>query len=171
MNIGNFVGAVLGIKLVNGKIRPKYSAGAIIGIIIMTLFFIGFFCAFIYGLININFEFIVMSAIGMFGFGYLLLISPYTQKSSNYYIEFQNENSLADFKLSYKGKLVNIQHIIDNNGKIAFANNSSKLSCISYADGSKMNDLTKYKIINYFVKWLNDNELMSNEITSTFEKL
>ena len=171
MNIGNFVGAVLGIKLVNGKIRPKYSAGAIIGIIIMTLFFIGFFCAFIYGLININFEFIVMSAIGMFGFGYLLLISPYTQKSSNYYIEFQNENSLADFKLSYKGKLVNIQHIIDNNGKIAFANNSSKLSCISYADGTQMSNLVKYKIINYFTKWLNDNNLLSSEVTSTFEQL
>ena len=101
MNIGNFVGAALGIKLVNGKIRPKYSSGAIIRIIIMTLFFIGSFCAFIYGLININFEFIVMPAIGMFGFGYLLLISPYTQKSSNYYIEFQNENSLADFKFTH----------------------------------------------------------------------
>ena len=171
MNIGNFVGAALGIKLVNGKIRPKYSAGAIIGIIIMTLFFIGFFCAFIYGLININFEFIVMPAIGMFGFCYLLLISPYTQKSSNYYIEFQNENSLADFKLSYKGKLVNIQHIIDNNGKIAFANNSSKLSCISYADGTQMSNLVKYKIINYFTKWLNDNNLLSSEVTSTFEQL
>ena len=171
MNIGNFVGAALGIKLVNGKIRPKYSAGAIIGIIIMTLFFIGFFCAFIYGLININFEFIVMPAMGMFGFGYLLLISPYTQKSSNYYIEFQNENSLADFKLSYKGKLVNIQHIIDNNGKIAFANNSSKLSCISYADGTQMSNLVKYKIINYFTQWLNDNNLLSSEVTSTFEQL
>lgn len=171
MNIGNFVGVALAIKLMNGKIRPKYGARAIIGIIIMVLFFIGFLCAFIYGLININFEFIVMPAIGMIGFGYLLLISPYTQKSSNYYIEFQNENSLAGFKLSYKGKLVNIQHIIDNNGKIAFANNSSKLSCISYADGTQMSNLVKYKIINYFTKWLSDNNLLSSEVTSTFEKL
>lgn len=109
----------------------------------MLLFFIGFFCAFVYGLININFEFIVMSAIGMFGFGYMLLISPYTQKSSNYYIEFQNENSLAGFKLSYKWKLVNIQHKIDNNGKIVFADNGSKLNCISYVDGTQMSNLVK----------------------------
>lgn len=171
MNIGNFVGAALGIKLVNGKIRPKYGVWAIIGIIIIILFFLMSFCAFIYGLIKINFEFIIMSTIGIFSFGYLLLINPLTQKSSNYYIEFQNENSLAGFKLSYKGKLVNIQHKIDNNGKIAFANNSSKLSCISYADGTKMSNLIKYKIINYFTKWLNDNKLLSKEVTSTFEKL
>ena len=88
----------------------------------------------------------------------------------NYYIEFQNENSLADFKLSYKGKLVNIQYKIDNNGKIAFINNS-KLSCVSYADGTKMSNFTKYRIINYFTKQLNDNKLLSSEVTSTFEQL
>lgn len=169
MNIGNFVGLELGIKLVNGKIKPKYGVRGIVSTIIMILFFLGFFCAFIYGLININVEYIIMPMIGMYGFGYLLLISPYTQKSSNYYIEFQNENSLSGFKLSYKGKLVNIKYKIDNKGKIAFANNSSKLSCISYADGTKMGNLVKFKIINYFTKWLNDNNLISLEITSTFE--
>ena len=43
MNIGNFVGAALGIKLVNGKIKPKYGVGAIIGIAIFALCFIGLF--------------------------------------------------------------------------------------------------------------------------------
>ena len=129
------------------------------------------FCVFIYGLKNMKLEFVGMSAIGMFEVGYLLLISPYTQKSSNYYIEFQNENSLVGFKLSYKGKLVNIKHKIDNNGKIAFVDNSSKLNCISYADGTQMSNLVKYKIINYFTRWLNDNNLLSSEVTSTFEQL
>ena len=169
MNVGNLVGITLGIKLMNGKFKPKYGAGAIVGIIIMVLFLIGFSCAFIYGLINMNVEFIIIPALGIFGFGYLLLVSPYTQKSSNYYIEFQSENSLAGFKLSYKGKLVNIQYKIDSQGKIAFANNGSKLSCISYADGTKMSNLVKYKVINYFAKWLNDNGLISSEITATFE--
>lgn len=171
MNIGNFVGAALGTKLVNGKIKPKYGIIGVIGVIIMMLFFIGSFCLFIYGLINMNFEFILIPLIGIASFGYLLLINPYTQKSSNYYIEFQNENSLAGFKLSYKGKLVNIRYKIDNNGKIAFASNSSKLSCISYADGTQMSNLVKYKIINYFTKWLKDNKLLSSEVTSTFEKM
>ena len=101
--------------------------------------------------------------------GYLLLISPYTQNPENYYIEFESESSLNNFKLSYKNKPVTIQYKIDNNGKIAFYDNNNKLSCISYKDGSNMSNLTKYKIMNYFAKWLNDNGLMSGEITTTFE--
>lgn len=171
MNAGNFIGLALGIKLVNGKIKPKFGVSAILTIIFILLFFIGSFCAFVYGLINLNIEFILISIISIFSSGYLLLISPYTQKSNNYYIEFINENSLAGFKLFYKGKLVNIQYKIDNNGKIAFANNNSKLSCISFADGTKISNLVKYKIINYFTKWLHDNNLLSSEVTSTFEQL
>lgn len=171
MNVGNVVGIALGIKLINGKIKPKFGKSAIIGIIIIFLLLIASLIGFIYGLLNIDVEFIVMCSCGLFVFGYSLLISPYTQNSKNYYIEFESENSLNNFKLNYKNKLVAIQYKIDNNGKIAFLNNNSKLSCISYADGSKMSNLTKYKIINYFAKWLNDNELISNEITTTFEKL
>ena len=32
-----------------------------------------------------------------------------------------------------------------------------------------MSTLTKYKIINYFAKCLNDGNIMSDEITTTFE--
>lgn len=171
MNVGNVAGIALGIKLINGKIKPKFGKGAIIGIIIMFLLLFASLIGFIYGLLNFDVELIFGGACGLFGFGYLLLISPYTQNSKNYYIEFESENSLNNFKLNYKNKLVAIQYKIDNNGKIAFLNNNSKLSYISYADGSKMSNLTKYKIINYFTKWLNDNDLMSSEITSTFEQL
>lgn len=169
--IGDLAESAITAKLLSGKIKPKFGVAAIIGVVIISLFFIGAFCAFIYGLINIDLEVLITGIIGMFGTGYLLLVNPYTQKSSDYYIEFQSENSLAGFKLSYKGKLVNIKHKIDNNGKIAFANNSSKLSCISYADGTKMSNLVKYKIMNYFIKWLNDNKLLSSEVTTTFEQL
>ncbi|GEM_PF-3544606 len=171
MNLGNVVGIALGVKLINGKIKPKFGKGAIIVIIVMFILLLASLIGFIYGLLNFDVEFIIMCACGLFGFGYLLLISPYTQSSKNYYIEFESENSLNNFKLNYKNKLVAIQYKIDNKGKIAFSNNASKLSCISYADGSKMSNLTKYKIINYFTRWLNDNNLMSNEITSTFEQL
>jgi len=171
MNNSNITGITLGINLINGNFKPKFRISAIISIIIMILFVIGCICAFIYGIIKLNIEFIIMPAIGIFSFGYLLLISPYTQKSKNYYIEFQSPNSLVAFKLSYKGKLVNIQYKIDNYGKITFANNAKKLSCISYVDNSKMSNFTKYKIINYFTKWLNDNNLLSSEITTTLEQL
>lgn len=171
MNIGNFVGAALGVKLVNGKIKPKFGQRAIFGMIFLIIMLICSIIGFIYGILSGNGNFIFMPLIAIVAFTYLLLIMPYTQNSNNYYIEFQNENSLADFKLSYKGKLVNIQYKIDNNGKIAFINNNSKLSCVSYADGTKMSNFTKYRIINYFTKWLNDNNLLSSEVTSTFEQL
>ena len=171
MNVESVVGIALGIKLVNGKFKPKFGASAIIVIIAMLLLLVASLIGFIYGLMNLNLEFIIMCSCGLFGLGYILLISPYTQSSKNYYIEFESENSLNNFKLNYKNKLVHIQYTIDNNGKIAFLSNNNKLSCISYVDGSKMGNLTKYKIINYFTKWLNDNGLMSNEITTTFEQL
>jgi len=171
MNIGNITGISLGIKLVNGKIKPKFSKWSIVTVIIMFLFFLGFLASFTYGLLTLNIEFIIMSAFGIFGFGYLLLINSVTQNPKNYYIEFENDNSLANFKLFYKNKPVSIKYKIANDGKIAFLNNASKLSCISYADGTKMSNLTKYKIINYFTKWLSDNNLMSKEITVTYEEL
>ena len=80
MNIGNIAGIALGIKLVNGKIKPKFGKGAIIGIIIMFLLLIASLIGFIYGLLSFDFEFIFMCACGLFGFGYLLLISPYIPK-------------------------------------------------------------------------------------------
>lgn len=144
MSISNIIGATLGIKLINGKIKPKFGIKAIISIIILFLLFAISLLGFIYGLLNFDIELLFAGVCGLFGFGYLLLISPYTQNSKNYHIEFETENSLHNFKLSYKNKQVNIQYKIDK---------------------------TKYKIINYFTRWLNDNNLMSNEITTTFEKL
>lgn len=171
MNIGNIVGIGLGIKLVNGKIKPKFGKGAIISTIIMFLLLVVSLVGFVYSLLVLDVEFILMFALGVFGFGYLLLVNPYIQNPNNYYIEFESEDSLNNFKLSYKNKLVTIKYKIDDSGRIAFLNNNNKLSCISYADGSKMSNLTKYKVINYFAKWLNDNGLMSKEVTSTFERL
>lgn len=171
MNIGGLVGVGLGIKLVNGKIKPKQGIGAKLGITIMVILLLVAIVGLIYTIFNFNSELFVCCLLGIFCLVYLLLISPYTQKSDNYYIEFQNENSVVGFKLYYKGKLVNIQYKVDKEGKIAFANNQKKLNCISYADGSKMSNLEKYRVLNYFGKWLQDNKLFSSEITVTFEEI
>lgn len=165
----NIVGIALGIKLVNGKIKLKFDKRGIIGIVIMIIIFIASLIGLIPSILNFNIELIFVCLSGICVSGYLLLISPYTQNPENYYIEFESENSLNNFKLSYKNKPVTIRYKIDNNGKIAFYDNNNKLSCISYKDGSNMSNLTKYKIMNYFAKWLNDNGLMSDEITTTFE--
>lgn len=171
MIVDDVIIGILGIKLINGKIKPKYGMKPILTIVIMILLILACLVTLVFSILSLNINFILFTIIGLFSMGYLFLISPYTQKSNNYYIEFQNENSLAGFKLYYKQRLINIQYIVDDNGRIAFANNMNKLSCISYNDGSKMSNFTKYRIINYFSKWLNDNKLLSTEVSVTFEKI
>ena len=89
----------------------------------------------------------------------------------DYNIAFETAASLNNFQLYYKNKLVDVKYRIDSKGKIAFLNNKNKLSCISYADGSKMSTLTKYKVVNYFAKCLHDRNIMSDEVTTSFEKI
>ena len=163
--------SILNIKLISGKIKPKITIGGVVGIFIFSLLLIATVVGFVYGIVKFDIVITLIGGIGFFSFGYLLLISPYTQFSKNYIIEFPNENSLVDFKLIYKGKQVLIKYGIDITGKLFYVNNNSKLSCISYLDGSNMSNFTKYKIINYFTRWLEDNDLISNEVTSSLEEL
>lgn len=169
--IDTFAGAYLGVQLVNGKIRPKYGKQGIVAVILYPIILITCFACLIYGFINLELGFILYPSIGIFAFGYMMLISPYFQSSKNYYIKFQNENTLNNFELYYKNKKVKILYKIATDGKIAFLNNEKKLSCFAYENGDKMSNFTKYKIMNYFAKWLNDNKLLSNDVTTTFEEL
>ena len=170
--IGNIVGASMGINLINGKIKPrKKGIKTYIGLAFLVLLFLMFIVALIWGLISRNFEFILFSSIGILSFGYLLLISPYTQNSNNYYIKVKNSNSFEGFELYYKQKKIDIKFSTDQEGKFKWANNNSKLECISYSDNTKMNNFTKYRIINYFSAWLLDNDYLSKDVTITFEKL
>lgn len=169
MNVSNFVGVGIGIKLVNGRFKPKYNAKSKIVLGLFFILFLMFLVLFGYGIINLNIEFIIMPLIGMWGIGYMLLISPYLQKSNDYLIEFMDENTLNGFKLYYKNKLVNIEYCVDEKGLIYFKNNSNKKECVSYADGSRMTNLDKYRVINYFAKWLSDYNLLSSNVTMSLE--
>lgn len=165
----NIAGLILGVKTVNGRIKPKFGKKAIVGIFFMILLCLATLVGFVFALINGSSEWIIMCGIGFAAFIYLFLISPYTQNSRNYQIEFLSDNSLNGFNLFYKNKAVIVKYKLDNQGKFAFANDAKKLDCILYADGSKMGNFTKYRILNYFGKWLHDNGLMSAKITTSFE--
>lgn len=160
----------LGIKLTNGKLKLTYSkTKQIISYIVFGFFCLLFLGILILGIINLNPQYIFISCISLFCTIFLFLINPYTQNSKNYDITFVNENTLSGFTLFYKEKEVKIDYITDNTGKIAYRKNNSKLECISYADGTNMPNLTKYKIINYFTRWLSENKLLSSEVTTTYE--
>lgn len=166
------IGTSIGIKLINGKIKPKKrSIKTSIVITIFILLLIIFSITFIYGLSNLNIEYMFFCGIGIWGISYLLLISAYTQNSNNYYIQVKTKDSFEGFELYYKKKKIDLKFSVDNEGKFKWANNNAKLKCISYSDGTKMGNFTKYRIINYFSAWLLENDYLSKEVSVTFESL
>lgn len=165
-------GSSIGIKLVNGKIRPKKrSIKTNIVIIIFIILLVIFFLLLLYGFIHMKMEYILYGGITVWGASYVLLISAYTQSSKNYYIKVHKEDSFEGFELYYKKKKVELLFQVDEEGKFKWANNHSKLKCISYSDGTSMHNFTKYRIINYFSAWLLENDYLSKEATVTFEEL
>ena len=76
---------------------------------------------------------------------------------------------MEGFELYYKNKKVNVDYKLDEKGKIMFNNNIKKKDCISYADGSKMSNVIKFKIINYFSMWLKSKNLLSEHVTLSIE--
>lgn len=169
MNLGSIVGVIAATKAMNGKFKPKFGKAATFGIVFFILLLILGVVAFVAGIILKDAEPLVIGVLLVINILYLFSISPYFQKADNYRIEFSSDESLANLKIFYKGKEVTMLYKIDQNGKIAFANNMKKTTCVSFADGTNMSSTTKYRIVNYFTKWLSDNKLISNEVTSTFE--
>ena len=166
------IGTNIGIKLINGKIKPKKrSFKTSIVLIIFTLLLIIFSVAFLYGIINMNIEYIFFCGLTVWGITYLLLISAYTQNSNNYYIKVKAENSFEGFELYYKQRKVELKFDVDEEGKFRWSNDKSKLKCISYSDGTNMSNFTKYRIINYFSSWLLENDYLSKDVSVTFEEL
>ena len=97
-------------------------------------------------------------------------------KVTIFFLQFQinlkkNENSFEGFELYYKKKRIDIKFSVDKEGKFKWANNNSKLKCVSYYDGTKMSNFTRYRIINYFSSWLLENDYLSKDVTVTFEKI
>ena len=170
--IGGVAGAALGIKLVNGNLRPKYNKkmnkiGPILFSIVFLIPLISFFVTLYFGTFAI---FLLIAGIFcIVAYIYFLMILPAFQNPNNYYIEFVREDSMEGFKLYYKNKLINVLYRVDSVGKIAFMYNDNKLGCVSYADGSKMKKIDRYRIVNYFSMWLNDNDLLSKDVTVVFE--
>ena len=110
------IGTNIGIKLINGKIKPKKrSFKTSIVLTIFTLLLIIFSVAFLYGIINMNIEYIFFCGLTVWGITYLLLISAYTQNSNNYYIKVKAENSFEGFELYYKQRKVELKFDVDEN--------------------------------------------------------
>lgn len=172
MYLESIIAAIATTKMLNGKLKPQYDKKkAIFAFICFALLFILAIAMVVYEIYTyktVTLE-LLLCLLAIYSIIYLFLISPYTQNANNYYIEFSSNDSLDNFILKYKGKVVDVKYVIDNEGKIAFEKNLKKTDCISYADGSKMNKFTKHRIANYFSFWLNSNNLLSSSVTFSLE--
>ena len=155
----------------DGNIKVKRPIFIMVVLFILFICLIGCTILLISGLLSIRIDNVIYGLVGIFAFGYILLISPYIQNSNNYLIRFKSKSSFSDFELFYKNKLVVFNYKIGKDGKFAFSNNDNKLNCVSYAHGSKMSNFVKYRVINYFSVWLENNNLLSSEVTQSFEEL
>ena len=150
-------------KFITGKFKPQYSKvdftinlGLDIILVIVTVIFV---CE-VFKFANADLGVLLISAILIPLLDYVILLSPYQQYTENYYIEFEDENTLNGFKLFYAKKEVAVSYKINEEGKIVF-DQEDKLKCFNYADGSRMSSLRKRRIINYFTAWLKDKDLIS----------
>ena len=149
----------------NGKFWPKCSKKSFVKNLILDLSLIAVTILAIYEILSfpdIDLKILIPSIILIPILDYLMLISPYQQYIEKYHIEFVNESKLDGFKLFYKKKELKILYEIDDEGKLLFKE-KNKLNCITYNDGSRMSNLTKRRILNYFTKWLSDNNLISEK--------
>lgn len=153
----------------NGIMKVKLPLGIFLILPFFILLLIMMFFLFIYEVSNNNIYNSFMYGIGIFSLIYILGISPYFQKSNNFVIVFENDDSLEGFKLYYKGNLVKILYYLDYDGLFAFYNNSRKIKCISYENSKHISNFTKYIIINYLTEWLKQKKLLSADVSNSYE--
>lgn len=96
---------------------------------------------------------------------YIYLISMISQKPGDYRFEFAPGEGLAEMKLFYKGREIELAYKLDRFGKFMWADYKHKAICISQKDkkmdGPVFNNFTKYRIMNYVNGFLTQNDLMS----------
>lgn len=177
MNSDNIAGVEFSngeMHLRNGRMKlKKMPANAYVAFFIFILIAIAPFLLLISGIVDFGAEYICIQLLIIVAIIFLFKISPYTQSSKSYYIEFLNDNSCIGLKLYYNGKQVVIPYKVDRFGKVIMDNyeSTAKIDSICYIDGTNINTKTQYKITYYFVRWLIDNNLMSDDPSGTFKSL
>jgi len=146
-------------KLVNGKFAPKCSKKDLFVNFVLDLGLICVTTLFILEVIKLseaNLSILILSAILIPILDYIILLSPDQQYTENYRIELKSENSIDGFKLFYRKRELTVSYKIEE-GKIIFDDSKNNFT---YKDGTKISYLTKQRIINYFSKWLSQNDLL-----------
>lgn len=93
------LGTLIGMQIVNGRIRPKFGKAAIIKkIILMGVMLAGFLYLFYLGVKGESY-YLLLSLIGIASLIYIMVITPEFQNPNNYSIKLKNEDSLEGCQL------------------------------------------------------------------------
>lgn len=161
----SFVGAKVAKKSVSGKMKVRKPSGIAAALSIICFGF-SILVLLMYGIIKeAELELGIAVVCGIFGFGYIILINPLLQSKKNYRI-FVNG---GEIQISYKNRPVLFKYHIDPEGRIAFVDDYNKINCVSYADGSRMGKVTKFRIVNYLTMWLQQRDCLSDSTRYTIE--
>ena len=171
MNVTRYVVSYEVAKAISGKFKPnlKDKRKAYIALTIMAVFGFVLFAMGVGTMFSGDIGSGLMLFVGGFAFVYLICLSPWTQNPNNYRFEINEGEPIEALRVYYKGKLVSIDFVVDEDGKVRFASNESKHSCVRWADGTHMSQFTTYRIINVFMKHMADINMLSDSVTVTFE--
>lgn len=160
------------VKLMSGKMKPLKTKviGNIMSWLLIAIMLVvsvyELYYSFIYG----DLPNMLLGAFCIYCTGYLFYVFPGMQNPKNYEIHYASETSLKDgFSMYYKGNPVKIRYVLDKKGHFAFADEKNKHKCVSYANGKKMKNATKYRIVNYIATYFMSMGLLSDNTTITFE--
>lgn len=85
------------------------------------------------------------------GFGYLMYLSPWCQSDGQY--QMNQIDFLHNYIFWYKGRQVVVDCSYDAYTRCLSFHKSSAVTCIQYVDNNTMFDFTRYKLLNYLLKW------------------
>lgn len=158
-------------KAISGKYKPnlKDKRKAYISLAIMLLLAVILFAMAIKALSGGTIVNALLLFFGAFACLYLIGISPWAQNPNNYRFEIEEGEPIQNLRIYYKGKPVEIDFVVGEDGKIRFADEKNKHSCVRWADGSKMSQFAAYRLANVFAKHMADIDLLSEGTKATFE--
>lgn len=158
-------------KPITGKIHPNYSKGRLLLFCLAYLLLFALNGILFWAAVEErSIGYLIWGFLGLFAFGYLILISPYSQRPQNYDIEIiAPDGRIQGLYVTYKGRGVNVSYTLDADGRFAFSDNAYKTKCVSYSDGTRMPAFTRYRVVNYLSMALKTNNLLSEMVTPTIE--
>lgn len=164
MRVGEMAGIAISTKVMNNKLKPNFGPGRYIAFSMFVLLALGFLAISVMGFMKGDIGQALTGIVATALVIYAICITPLMVKDVKVTITENNE-----IHVFHKKKEVIVDLVKDEEDKYDFANPLNKISCIRYADGSKMPAFYKYRVCNKLVEVLGQSQLLSKNVRLTLE--